>query len=124
MTDSRTSLVLICSPDPELRNSLVFRVMTEGHLAIGCAYWPSDYAGPIDAVIIDEPGLSPQFQSDVALIAFGSKVILLTSGLGRISYLPNMTVLCKPVIDRALIGALNDALRKERADDSGLPFIT
>ena len=109
MNQSGSGNILLCAPDAEHRNSLLFWLTAEGFRVVGCATWPTDYEGVIDAVVIDEGGLGQGFADDGSLAAFGPKVISLSSEPGGKAPWPT-TIIRTPLIDRMLVEVLHEVL--------------
>lgn len=108
--------VLVSALDADLRHSLAFLLATEGFAVESCATWPPEYKSDADIVIVDEASLPRPFRGDPQLFARGHGVVLLTNKADLARRLPAATVVRKPLLDRALIEALQAVIRKTIRD--------
>lgn len=108
--------VLVAALDADLRHSLAFLLVAEGFSVESCAAWPPDYRPRAEIVVIDETSLPRPFRSDEHLSARGPGVVLLTNKAELAHRLPQATVVGKPLLDRALIEAVQIAMTKTAAN--------
>jgi len=112
MSDPPAPSILVSALDADLRHSLAFLLVAEGFSVESCAVWPPDYAPRAGLVVVDEASLARPFHGDVQLNALGAGVILLTNTAELARRLPLAAVVRKPLLDRALVEAVNAAVAK------------
>ncbi len=112
MLDPSAPSVLVSALDADLRHSLAFVLAAEGFSVESCAIWPPDYAPQALIVVVDEASLARPFVGDRQLHALGAGVVLLTNKADLARRLPLATIVRKPLLDRALVEAVNAAAEK------------
>jgi hypothetical protein len=105
--------VLVAALDADLRHSLAFVLVAEGFSVESCATWPPDYQPRAEVVVVDEGALPRLFRGDEHLGALGNRLVLLTNKTELKRRLPSATIIGKPLLDRALIEAVQTALERD-----------
>jgi len=110
MFDPPAHSVLVAALDADLRHSLAFLLVAEGFSVESCAAWPPDYHPRAEVVVVDETALPRLFRGDEHLNALGNSVVLLTNKTELARRLPSATIVGKPLLDRALIEAVQTVI--------------
>jgi hypothetical protein len=109
MPVSVSSTVLVVAPDADLRRSLAFMLSAEGYGVLACDAWPpQDGQLAFDAVVIDHSALDRKV-ADPRLTGLRGRAIVLASQPDTAQF-TTATLVRKPLLDRALLDALSDAL--------------
>jgi len=116
MFDPSAHPILVSAVDADLRHSLAFVLATEGFAVESCTTWPPEYKSDANIVIVDEASLPRPFRGDSQLTALGSGVVLLTNKADLARRLPKASIVRKPLLDRALIEAVQAVVTRTAAN--------